>query len=241
MRAPRALPGGRLDAQADNPIPTRVLRLDQPRPLPSGCPPSRERFGASTEARLRWKAGRSPGPPVLVDSVPLWFVTTRAARTRTARCRVVGCWISGDSSRGTFRGLPPPRPVVTAMYCLPPALNETGKPCTDVPRRVSQRMLAGSHVEGAEVAIEIADERDAAGGRQHRRQERRALLVAPDLVHRPHVVGRELADLAVGARHLEEAAIGLRPARAFLELDLAAARSPGSVWLSGMISRLLPG
>jgi len=25
MRAPRALPGGRLDAQADNPIPTRVL------------------------------------------------------------------------------------------------------------------------------------------------------------------------------------------------------------------------
>ena len=39
---------------------------------------------------------------------------------------------------GTFRGLPPPFPVVTARYCLPSMLNVTGKPCTEVDNRVSQ-------------------------------------------------------------------------------------------------------
>src|SRR5207244_5646378 len=41
--------------------------------------------------------------------------------------------------------------------------------------------------------------------RDRRRQERRALRVRPLLLHRRHVEGRELADLPVGARHLEEA------------------------------------
>ena len=40
-----------------------------------------------------------------------------------------------------MRGLPPPRPVDTAMYCLPPTLNVSGKPCTEVPRRVSHSIL----------------------------------------------------------------------------------------------------
>src|SRR5438105_2279695 len=43
--------------------------------------------------------------------------------------------------RGTCRGLPPPSPVVTAMYCFPPIRNATGKPCTEVPRRVCQSTL----------------------------------------------------------------------------------------------------
>src|SRR5215813_15006906 len=36
-----------------------------------------------------------------------------------------GGLISGAIVRGTLRGLPPPRPVVTAMYCLSPMANET--------------------------------------------------------------------------------------------------------------------
>src|SRR5215469_1452787 len=42
---------------------------------------------------------------------------------------------------GTLRGLPPPKPVLTAMYCLPFALYDSGKPCTEVPRRVSHNTL----------------------------------------------------------------------------------------------------
>ena len=33
--------------------------------------------------------------------------------------------MSGAMACGTFLGLPPPRPVVTAMYCFPPVANET--------------------------------------------------------------------------------------------------------------------
>ena len=65
------------------------------------------------------------------------------------------------------------------MYCLPSTENEIGKPCTDVASRVCQSDLAGADVDRLELAIEIADEHDAAGGRQHRRQERRALLDRP--------------------------------------------------------------
>src|SRR6266850_2142373 len=43
--------------------------------------------------------------------------------------------------RGTWRGEPPPRPDGTAIYCLPPTLNETGKPCTEVPSRVFHSSL----------------------------------------------------------------------------------------------------
>src|SRR5712664_3417448 len=47
---------------------------------------------------------------------------------------------SGLMIRGTFLGLPPPRPVVTAMYCRPVMLNVTGEPCTEVPSRVSHNV-----------------------------------------------------------------------------------------------------
>src|SRR5579862_7178552 len=51
-----------------------------------------------------------------------------------------GILISGAIAAGTLRGLPPPSPVITAMYCLPSTLNVTGKPCTDVPSRVSHNI-----------------------------------------------------------------------------------------------------
>src|SRR5687768_7443674 len=47
-----------------------------------------------------------------------------------------GGFTSGMIVRGTWRGLPPPLPVVTATYCLPLAVNVTGKPWTDVSRRI---------------------------------------------------------------------------------------------------------
>src|SRR5262245_27254489 len=85
--------------------------------------------------------------------------------------------------------------------------------------RLPQR-LPGLHVERAERAIEIADEADAARRRHDRRQERRALLARPDLLHRLRVVGGELPDVAVAARHFEEAPVGAGAAGAVLELDL---------------------
>src|SRR5205814_1554946 len=87
--------------------------------------------------------------------------------------------------------------------------------------RLPQR-LTGADIERAEHAIEIADEADAAGGRQHRRQERRALLLAPHLALGRRVVSDRPADVAVGSEHLEEASIGAGPAGAGLLLDLAA-------------------
>jgi hypothetical protein len=39
-----------------------------------------------------------------------------------------GILISGAIAAGTLRGLPPPNPVITAMYCFPSALYVTGKP-----------------------------------------------------------------------------------------------------------------
>ena len=38
---------------------------------------------------------------------------------------------------GTPRGLPPPSPVATAMYCLPSTSKLIGNPCTDVASLVS--------------------------------------------------------------------------------------------------------
>src|SRR5688572_854985 len=76
------------------------------------------------------------------------------------------------------------------------------------------------HVDRLERAIEIADERDAAGRRDHGRQERRPLLDRPELLHAVDVVRGELADVAVGPGHLVEAAIGAAgAAAAFFLLD----------------------
>jgi hypothetical protein len=76
--------------------------------------------------------------------------------------------------------------VVTAMYCLPAMLNDTGYPCTEVPSRVSQSNGAGLDVERAEASIQIAHERDTARGRQHGGQERRALLYRPARARAAH-------------------------------------------------------
>src|SRR5262245_7935394 len=80
--------------------------------------------------------------------------------------------------------------------------------------RLPQR-LAGPDVERAEHPIDVADKTDAAGRRQDRRQKRRALLAAPHFPQRLDVVRRELAEIAVAARHLEEPAVGARAALTF--------------------------
>ena len=129
--------------------------------------------------------------------------------------------------RGTSRGLPPPRPVVTAMYCLPP---DAERHRESLHRRAEPRLpqhLAGLHVERAERAIEIADER-----RRRRRSTapRSGTARAARVLHTSFIVvdveGRELADVAVGAGHLEEAAAGAGAARAVLLRDRARPSSP---------------
>src|SRR4030095_7950100 len=65
-----------------------------------------------------------------------------------------------------------------------------------------------SDVDGFELPIEIADECDAARGREDRRQERRALLQRPHFLEAVDVEGRVLSDVAVGPGNFEEAPIG---------------------------------
>ncbi len=77
---------------------------------------------------------------------------------------------------------------------------------------------AVAHVDGLEAAVEIAGEGDAAGRRQHGRQERRALLERPGLLERVDVERGELADVAVRARHRIEAPIGAAAAAAARDL-----------------------
>ena len=75
----------------------------------------------------------------------------------------------------------------------------------------------------AERPIEVADKRDAAGGREDAGEIWRALLVAPFFLQRPHVVRGELSDLAVGTRRLEEPPVAGGSARSLLEVDLPGA------------------
>ena len=121
---------------------------------------------------------------------------------------MAGTRISGASVVGTSRGLPPPSPVVTAMYCRPSIENEIGKPCTDVDKPRAPQHLAVPHVNRLELAIEVADKRHAPGRREHGGQERCALLQRPRFLHAVHVEGCELADVAIGAWHLIEAPVG---------------------------------
>ena len=130
--------------------------------------------------------------------------------------------MSGARARGAARGLPPPRPVATAMYCLPSAANEIGNPCTDVPSRTCHSTSPVGTSKRPEPPIEVAGEGEPAGRRQHTGQERRPLLHAPDFFQRLGIERRELAEPAFRIGHLEE---GTRAhphaARADLEGDLA--------------------
>ena len=130
--------------------------------------------------------------------------------------------MSGTMAAGTLRGLPPPRPAMTAMYCRPSTLKLTGYPCAEVPRRVCQSDLAGFCVQCADVTIEIADEYDAACRRQRGRQERRALLELPHLLHRPHVIRRELAGCSLLFGRVLEQTIGSRTAATLGERHIRA-------------------
>src|SRR5687768_184702 len=102
----------------------------------------------------------------------LRYLLSGRANTYSA-CPVVGTLISGASVDGTSRGLPPPSPVVTATYCLPSTENVIGKPCTDVARRVCQRirpvrastalkLRSRSPTKTTPPAVEITDVRNGA-------------------------------------------------------------------------------
>src|SRR6185369_12123244 len=57
---------------------------------------------------------------------------------------------------------------------------------------------------------------------EHRSEKRRALLDRPVLLQGADIVGRQLADIAVGARHFEKAAVPGAAARILFEFHFAA-------------------
>ena len=109
-------------------------------------------------------------------------------------------------------------PVVTATYCLPPALYENGGTLHGLTEAGLPEHLPRTHVERLEVAIGVTHEHEAAGRRDRRGEERRSLLVAPQLRPRFRIVTRDETALilepfaAVDAAH-EHAARDDRPAR----------------------------
>src|SRR6185312_5449777 len=82
--------------------------------------------------------------------------------------------------------------------------------------------LAGFRVDRLQMAIEVADKSDAAGGGEHRGQEGRALLPRPDLFHVRRAIGRKLAHVLVGAGHKEEFLRACGAATTQLHVDLVA-------------------
>src|SRR5262249_22195573 len=72
--------------------------------------------------------------------------------------------------------------------------------------------VGGLDVGRPVVAIETAHDRHPASRRQHAGQEEWPLPITPDLLHRLHVVRRELRDFPVGGRHLERAHLGAESA-----------------------------
>ena len=121
-----------------------------------------------------------------------------------------GILMSGAIAAGTLRGLPPPRPDITAMYCLPSDAVGHGEALHGCAQARFPQHLARLHVENVHAAIDVPDQHPPARGGQRRREERRVLLVLPHLVHRLHVVRRQLADVAVGAGHRQELAVARR-------------------------------
>ena len=111
----------------------RVDRVLCPEPASAANPfPTRPRRGLASGGRVnagpgRWPANRrlaAPrgAQPSLQESAPFYGADSwgRTVKTYSA-FPVSGCVMSGLSSAGTRRGLPPPRPVGTATNCLPPA------------------------------------------------------------------------------------------------------------------------
>src|SRR2546425_3322444 len=84
------------------------------------------------------------------------------------------------------------------------------------------QQLARFGVERFHVSIRVADEHEAAGRRQRCRVEHRALLVRPELLHRPYVECAQLAEIAVASRHLEEPHVRPGPATTLPQFDLPA-------------------
>jgi len=81
-----------------------------------------ETTGAASEQTTRHRDTK-----VSVSLCPCCYFLSGSAKTCSAY-PVCGGLISRLIVSGTSHGLPPPRPVVTAMYCLPLMLKETGNP-----------------------------------------------------------------------------------------------------------------
>ena len=163
-------------------------------------------------------------------------VTGSATRRRRARFRW-GCRTSGAIVRDVARAAAA-EPVVTAMYCLPSTLNETGKPWTDVPRRVCQSILpvltsnarkwrSRSPTNATPPAVESTPVRNVA---------RCCTLQTSLIVSTSYAASLPMFPSVPGISKN----VGRRPCRpTFLELDLPAGISM-QLWLSGMISWPVP-
>ena len=81
--------------------------------------------------------------------------------------------------------------------------------------------LAGAHVVGADPAVEVAGKDQPSRRGQRGGQEGRALLDAPHLLQRRHVVGGQLAEVAARAGHLHPGAVALVAPGTWLEHRLA--------------------
>jgi len=105
-----------------------------------------------------------------------------------------------------------------------------GKPCTDVPRRVCHKFCRVD-VDGAEDAVEVAYERDAAGG-ESTAVRKDGAAARSRLPSSFHVEGGQAADVAIGAGHFVKQAVAHGAARASTNSTLRPAISM-QLWLSG--------
>ena len=119
-------------------------------------------------------------------------------------------WASAAQSRGD-------RNVLFAVDRKCDWIALHGRPEPRLPKH-----LAGLNVDSEEIAVEIADEGHSAGGGEHGREKRGALLDRPVLLQGAHVVGRQFADIAPGARHFDKPAVPRPAARILLELHFTA-------------------
>src|SRR5207247_902289 len=154
---------------------------------------------------------------LLTSNFFLLLLRQREYIQRVARCGRMNVWRDGGRHETRAAAAVPGR----HGDVLPAVDAERHREALD--RRAEARLpqdLSRLHVKCAEHAIEIADEREAAGRRDRRRHERRALRVRPVLFQCADVEGAELADVAVAARHLVEPPSGAAAAAAaFLLLD----------------------
>ena len=160
-----------------------------------------------------------------------------AARRRRARCRFSGGGSPARSRAARRAGCRRRGRSCTATYCLPPAVNVTGKPCTEVPSRVSHSVSPVLTSNARNMRSRSPTNATPAGRGQHAGQERRALLAAPHCLHRPDVDTRRACRRCRRVPGISKKRRSAPvPPEPFVDLDFARRTSPCRLWLSGMIS-----